>query len=391
MNKEQAGENCKGIDNSQEGWRIRSNKVELFITKNGGHVAPVHFCTDTDNPVQPYYLSPWQNEKIDEFPDPLLAPLRGDFFCMPFGGNSEEVDGEKHPAHGEVSSSQWTCSDLVQTNDVTSLTLELETKVRPGKVTKQINLVAGQNVLYTTHKLEGYSGKMPLGHHSILSVPEEEGAIQISVGNFELGMTCPGLFSDPVNGEYQALALGATFTDLLRVPSLWKDPPFVDCSRFPLRTGFTDLVKLLKKPTDIPAWTAAVYRSEGYLWFSLKCSAVLPASLFWMSNRGRHGFPWNGRNRCLGLEECCAWFADGLGPSVRPNSVTKAGFPTAIELSPDAPTSIHFIQGVAHVPPDFGKVEDVRFSPGTATFVSAEGQEVCVEVNHQFLKTGEWA
>ena len=137
-------------DNAQSGWRILSDKVELFITENGGHMAPVQFDADTDKPIQPYYISPWQNEKLTDLGDPVLVPLRGDFFCMPFGGNVDEVDGEQHSVHGEVSSAKWQLVDESSADGMTILTLELTTMVRKGKVTKKIQLRDGHNAVYTS-------------------------------------------------------------------------------------------------------------------------------------------------------------------------------------------------------------------------------------------------
>ena len=43
-----------------------------------------------------------QNEKPSKMPTPFLDSLRGDFFCLPFGGNGEEVVGKMHRTHGEI-------------------------------------------------------------------------------------------------------------------------------------------------------------------------------------------------------------------------------------------------------------------------------------------------
>jgi len=65
-------------------------------------MAPVTFFRNTSHPIQPYHISPWQDEAPIEMPAPVLKTLRGDCFCLPFGGNSEAVAGEKHPPHGEI-------------------------------------------------------------------------------------------------------------------------------------------------------------------------------------------------------------------------------------------------------------------------------------------------
>ena len=53
-------------------------------------MAPVTFFRDSAQPVRPYYVSPWQEEAPSKMPAPVLVSLRGDFFCLPFGGNNDE-------------------------------------------------------------------------------------------------------------------------------------------------------------------------------------------------------------------------------------------------------------------------------------------------------------
>lgn len=176
----------------------------------------------------------------------MLVPLRGDFFCMPFGGNAEAKGSEQHVPHGESATETWQFAGRErEANGTETLTLTLATKVRPGTVTKQLILTPGQPVVYTRHVIEGFAGPVPLGHHATLAMPEEEGAIAVSVSPFRLGMTCPGVFSDPAKAEYQSLASGEAFTDLTRVPSRWKQPAEVDCSRFPVRRGYADLLAVV--------------------------------------------------------------------------------------------------------------------------------------------------
>ena len=379
-------QSVKYTDNSQPGWKLSNDKVELFITEFGGHLAPVNFNIDSVAVIQPYYISPWQNENIQEFGDPVLAPLRGDFFCMPFGANVEPVDGEQHSVHGEVSSSPWQFVEQTKSGDITSLTLELQTTVRQGKVTKKIQLHAGQNIIYSTHVIEGYSGSMPIGHHCTLAVPECENSMKVAVSEFELGVTNPSLFSNPANGEYQSFALNEKFTDLSQVPLNFKNMGTADCTSFPQRLGFTDMLQIFKQPSVAPAWTVVLCPEQGYLWFSLKNAAQMPGTAFWISNKGRHGSPWNGRNRCLGFEETCSYFADGLKPSTEPNMINEAGFPTAIELSPENPTTVNFIQGVAAIPVEFTQLKNVVFGDDIITFHPTTGESITVAVNHQFLQ-----
>jgi hypothetical protein len=261
----------------------------------------------------------------------------------------------------------------------------MNTAIRKGKVTKQLSLVDGENVVYSRHVIEGFGGKTPLGHHATLAVPEKEGSLRIATSAFRFGMTNPGGSGEPP----QRLASGRRFTDLRRVPLAGAGE--ADLTRFPVRRNSSDLLLLASEPAEKlggPAWTTAACPEQGYLWFSLKDPAVLPSTVFWIENRGVQGPPWNGRNHCLGLEEVCGYFADGLAPSARPNLLTREGVPTALELSPDRPTAINYIQGVARIPSDFEAVRTVEFAPGAVTFVSTAGGRVTVPVRREFLKSG---
>jgi hypothetical protein len=319
----------------------------------------------------------------------VLTPLRGDFFCLPFGGNAAAFNGEQHPPHGETATAEWSlASDAPLADGTSRLALSLETRLRPGRVTKEIFLRPGQPVIYQRHLIEGFAGPTPLGHHATLAMPDDEGIFAISTSPFRLGMTNPGVFSDPAIGEYQALALGATFTDLARVPSLFKEPAEVDCSRLPARRGYTDLLIVVADADALagrPAWTAAVNTRDHWVWFSLRNPAVLPTTAFWIENRGRHSFPWNGRNQCLGLEDICGFFADGLVPSVEPNLLSQQGIPTAIKLTAENPTDVRSIQAAVPVPASFDRVAEIEFTDTGVVLVAASGEQVAVRLSHQFV------
>ncbi|MGC3969405.1 MAG: hypothetical protein QM775_19200 [Pirellulales bacterium] len=367
----------------------KPNDVNLLVTKIGGHLT-ASFPYGKERPkFAPYYISPWQGEK-EPIEPPLLSVLRGDFFCLPFGGNAEAFHGERHPPHGESANAEWELVSRQTAGDRSRLVLAVDTKVRKGRVTKELTLIAGEPVIYSTHTIEGFVGPAPLGHHATLAMPEKEGAMLVSTSPFKIGLTNPTQFSNPANKEYQALAINAKFDDLAKVPQIFKDAPDADCTKFPVRQGYADLLCVVNEAAaeGKPAWVAAVNTAGGYLWFAFKDPKVLPSLLFWIENHGRHGAPWNGRNNCLGLEDLCTYFADGLAPSARENTLTKLGVPTTINLTAERPTSIHYIQGAVPTPNGFGKVERVEFGDRRATFVDVGGKRVDVPVDYEFLKTG---
>ena len=368
--------------------RVMANgQVELAVTELGGQMAPVTFCRDSASPVQPYFISPWQGEKV-KIDEPVVRPLRGDFFCMPFGAPGV-CRGVRHVCHGEPASGRWRVGGVAVEGAVTRLTMTMRTKALPGKVTKRLSLIDGHNVVYCQHVLEGFSTRVPLGHHAMLAVPAAAGSLRVATSPFKLGMTNPTDFDDPAIGHYQSLAVNAKFSSLAKVPLKWKDPAVGDCSRHPVRTGFTDLLGVWARASRGPAWTTATLQDEGFMWFSLKDPAMLPATVMWISNRGRHSSPWNGRNRCLGLEDVCAYFANTAAESVGRNQLSAMGIPTAVKLSKARPTVVNHIQGVVKVPKGFQCVRTASFAPGAVTFTSITGKKVTAPVRHEFLRTGQ--
>jgi hypothetical protein len=376
---------------AQPSYVISTKQVELAVTELGGHMAPVTFFRDSDKPVQPYYVSPWQDETPLAMPAPVLVPLRGDFFCLPFGGNAYDDAGEKHPPHGDIVGRKWTYVGTKKSGDVTTLTMSIDTQVRRGRVTKELSLIDAENVIYSRHTIDGFAGRAPLGHHATLAMPDKEGSVRLTPSPFRFGMTCPGQFSDPKQGEYQSLLPGVRWATLTKVPVAWKGEPDADLTRLPARQGYADLIQLVNEPwdkTNGPAWMTATFGEAGYLWFSLKDPAVLNSTVVWIENRGRHRHPWSGRNNCLGLEDVTSHFADGLATSNHENILSKEGINTALELKASESMYVNYIQGAVKIPTGFETVKTLEFAPGQVTFLSTTGKRVTVPVRHEFLKTG---
>jgi hypothetical protein len=368
-------------------WAVRNDTVELAVTESGAHMAPVTFYRKDEMPVEPYYIGfSWQGGDVISEEKPEV--MRGDFFCLPFGANTTPYNGECHPSHGETARFPWTFVGANSEGSRTSIVLEIEPKARAGRVTRELSIVSGQNVVYDRTSIEGFVGKTTMAHHAILALPRSEGALLVSSSPFVFGMTCPYPFSDSAKGEYQSLAVGAEFDDLRRVPSIFKGAPDSDCSAYPSRRGFTDLLEVWNDPNaEALAWVAAVNTEEGYLWFALKDPAVLPSRVVWVENHGRHQHPWNGRTCCLGLEDGCTFFDKGIAESCSPNEITARGLPTCHELSGKKPFVVTYIQGVVKIPEGFDRVKSADFGVEGVTFVSENGKRAFARVHHAFLYT----
>lgn len=376
---------------SQDAWIIDSEAVRLALTRTGGMIAPAWFSFQSGRSVQPYYLTPWQNEgrTLD---DPVLRPLRGDFFCMPFGANNA-YGGESHNVHGEPATREWNAVGYEKSDGVTRFEAEMRTSERPGTVRKNITLKDSEPVIYSEHVLEGYEGPMTLGHHAILDPKEESGGLRISTSPFGFGVSrrFPELHNE--GGEYASIASETLFDDLRNVPTIWKEPAHTDCTVFPARPGYCDIIQIFadrsKSEMERPAWIAAVAPGERYVWFTLKNRAELPATVFWMENRGRHAEPWNGRTCCIGLEDVFAYAAEGLAPSAADNLAKQNGYPTTVELSPNEPATVRYIQGVAEVPDGFDRVADIDIGEKAIELRAVSGDRVSVPVRPGFVFDGQ--
>jgi hypothetical protein len=106
---------------------------------------------------------------------------------------------------------------------------------------------------------------------------------------------------------------------------------------------------------------------------------------FWLENHGRHSFPWNGRNQCLGLEDICGFFADGLAASVDANLLSDQGITTAITGSDATPVDIRSIQSAVSVPATFDRVAEIGFGDNEITLRSESGHFVTVPLNYKFV------
>lgn len=395
---------------NQKSWQIETDRITAWVTEQGGMLAPVVFRLQDGGTAEPYYVAPWHSEQLEPDP-PVLRSLRGDFFCLPFGADNR-IGDENHEPHGESAYAPWTLVELSggAGNEPATLTLSMDYRACSGSVTKRLYFGADAPVISSEHVVSGFDGEYPLGHHATLHGGAHEGEWKLYVKPFDLGRTDPSAVAPFAGGEYSALAPGADFSTLERIPTRWRDPETTDGSVFPTRRGFVDIYAVHRKSGDghggrgglrregLPgreaagetdtspgtgqtsdpgaqpdaqdarpgrqdahkdtqdshpgtpgahlAWSAAYNRSGGYLWFQLKDESVLPATVFWVEHGGRHQSPWNGRNSCIGVEETCTYFASGRRESAGENPLRKLGIPTALRLSPDRPTTVRTVQGV---------------------------------------------
>jgi hypothetical protein len=364
-------------------WRIANDVVEGWLTCDGGHLGPVQFKTPHGE-IQPFSVAPWLPKEVASGAPNVLRNLRGDFFCLPFGGNAEPWKGEQYPVHGVTSEARWHLVSYSKSTDSAELAVKMRTDEHYGLITKRIRLISGQTVLYCSHEIEGIKGRMCLGHHAMLRLPDREGAAHLACSKFRFGQVRPVRFENPQLGGYSSLRQGAIFRHLRRVP---RDiGGFADLTRYPARGGFEDLVLLATSPSKTLSWFAVTFPEERYLWFALKKSRQLASTILWHSNGGRHYPPWSGRHRpVLGVEDVTGFFDLGLAASAKANSLSRRSVPTTIKLSRDRKTRIPYVMGVSAIPNDFETVRTVRFAADHLTFVSVSGTIVSQPIDLSFF------
>jgi hypothetical protein len=368
----------------QPSWRLAAKDVEVFLTRIGGHLGPITYDRRRSR-IQPLSVAPWAEEKDAAKLIPLLRVLRGDFFCMPFGGNETPSRGEKHPPHGEPANAVWKLESVSSSAGRHILHASLRTKVRKGRIDKLITLVDGHNAVYCRHVISGMAGPMNLGHHAMLLFPDEPGSGLISTSPIADDQVFIQPTEDPAGRGYSCLKPAARFKDLARVPTVFGST--ADLSRYPARRGYEDIVQLMADPRSDIAWTAVSFPKQRYVWFALKDPRVLTGTLMWHSNAGRHYAPWNGRHvNVLGLEEVTSFFHLGLAESARKNSHNARGFSTALTLRPNRPTIVNYIMAAVPTPPGFDRVRSIDVSKHKTVLRSQSGRKLSVPLDATLLQ-----
>ncbi len=366
----------------QKGWTFKSDRVKAFVTRTGGHLAPVEFKLGRRT-VQPFSITPWWNESPKGIPT-MLRVARGDFFCAPFGGNARSFRGEQHPAHGDSANLDYTLESVIRADDRVTLRASLRTESRRGRVDKRLILRDGHAAVYCEHVLSGMSGPMTIGTHPMIKFPDKPGSGAITTSAFKRGYVVPEAWETPEARGYSFLKPGAAFRSLTRVPAAAGGK--VDLTKYPARRGYEELVELISDVRQPFAWSAAALPGEGWAFFQIKNPRVLRETVLWFSNGGRHYPPWNGRHlNVAGIEEVTAYFHLGLAESARPNLLTRAGAPTVVPMRPNWPLRVAHILGVAAIPRDFDAVKAIVPAKGGITLMARSGRRVFAPLDLDFV------
>jgi len=362
---------------------IHNDVMELCLTQEGGHMAPVTFFADTHAPQMPYYFSPWQMEGLPRTHD-YRDMFRGDFLAFPFG----MAGGKGSPFHGEAAVRPWSLVKLDKQDGITELKLFMDIQIPSGHLEKSVKLIDGHNAVYLCHSVSGVEGAYAFSHHATLSIsPDNEGIISVAPSLAGFTVFPPGHYN-PRETTYNFVEGGQRIDCLEKVPTIWKDPAFVDCSHVPTETCFSGAVQFATRlQVGQPGWTCVYFPKGGYVWYALRNTALQPVTHFWMEFGGRFQYPWNGRTMCIAVED----MALSYGPEARARMADRLkvmedlGVRTDFTFKPDETTNIRHIQGAVQVPEGFGKVKDVSFLDGGIELTGESGKKVKTPLDWQFV------
>ena len=370
---------------NQPSYVLQTDQISLNVAEQGGMMGPVRFYRKMD-PIEPFAVAPWWNEKVPRDQPPVIKGLRGDFFCMPFGAGPP-YKGRDYPPHGETANRKWQYVEARRDGIGRSLHLKLGLRLQKGAVEKSLGLVTGENNVYVRHRITGLTGPMSYSHHATLQFPDRPGAGRLSFSKHIHAATFYTPVESPETKTYSILKPDSTIKDLTKVPLI--DGTVTDLTTYPNRRGFEDLAMICADP-DLPfAWSAATFEKEGYVWFSIKNPRILASTVLWFTNGGRHFEPWNGRHvNVLGMEEGTTFWGDGLAASAKSNALTRLGVKTCHRFTSAKPFDVPCIMGVAKVPHGFKVLKDIRkMDDGSVRLIGNSWLRVDIPLRLGFLET----
>jgi hypothetical protein len=247
-------------------YTMENEKASVFISVQGGHLTALFDAGSKK--INPFFIAPWWEEAPLKDTDAVLKVLRGDFFCFPFGGNEKPYQGKSYPAHGQTANDNWNLIGLKKTAKRWELTLSMDLNYNEGRVEKSIALADGEPVIYNRHVIRGFSGKMPLGHHPTLKLPDKIGSGIIDFSEPLLGHTAPIRFENPEMGGYSQLFLDCVIEERSAVHCI--DGSVVDLTHYPLPRGYEDLVMFASDKKRTLSLLRFRYRKKGISIFNSK-------------------------------------------------------------------------------------------------------------------------
>lgn len=318
--------------------QLRWSHGEATVVATAATVTDLTFKLP-NGPFQPFARAPWVGTVDDPAITGHLRVLSGDFVGVPFGTGGRQAPNlpewsrlmTQQPngtIHGPSAHYDW---DIVS-GDERSVTLALDYEPHSAvrRLERTITARDGAPALDFTLKIFArHKGPISAGVHPNFRMPENPGRLELKV-DFAFGLTHPGRTPSPDQHEFSSLS------------SVPKDGGRVDFSHIPLSPRSDYNVQLCGVTSPL----TGTYLDEG-AGFELDWDrTLLPTLMFWHTDGGIGGAPWNNQFRALGCEPLASAFDFHTDVSTGPNPINARGVKTWVDLDPAQPVVIkHAVRG----------------------------------------------
>lgn len=359
-------------------YQLTNKSLDVKVTIQGGHLT-ADFNSD-EAIFSPFAIAPWWMDSCS-IDSPLERVLRGCFFCLPAGLESD-YEGRHYPTHGETANNTWNLLLHEQNGD--SGRMMMETRIGEQiTVRKEIKINSGEPVVYLKDTVSGAKGAYPVGYHPTLQLPDELHSTYIDFSPPVFASTAPTHIEDPSKGGYSLLKEDHRITDFSKVPTI--DGSIVDITAAPFTRGYEDIFMLASDKNQSFSFATVTFPSQNYLYFQLKNPRVLTGTMFWTSNAGRHYAPWCGQSHgIISINEVCSNYYYGMAAAQTPGKLGDSDSRT-YHFFTGSPDSFSIMMGAVPVPEGFTRVADVIPDPEGIVVIGTKGERIRIKCSLSFL------
>lgn len=291
------------MDNAEVFYRLAWAHGKLTVRAIGGMLAPVTFDLGDGLRISPLHVAPWTDE-ADPSLSPLMAGLRGEWPCLPFGPAKVP---DPLPAgwsarqlssgwdHGCCANHAWALVEQSAAGLRLAIDLPSDDPVaRMERFIRPDPTSAALTVELTLHPRA--DAVIPFALHPTFVVPAE--GVELVSARYSAVHAYP---MQPEPGV-SAVLPGSVSADLCDLPT--PGGGRLDVTHLPLPFATEELLQLAHcQPPLVLRYPAQ--QAEVLLDWD---TTHLPDALLWVSNGGRAHAPWSGRHHALGIEPCNSCF-----------------------------------------------------------------------------------